>query len=195
MIEITTKQLNTKEYWDKVYITERGSGKERIDGQRLYFVKTCIERFGKPYGTFLDVGCGNGEFMKKMWEELPDIDYSGCDIANGTIANAMADYPNFHFRVCDAQFLSQENTTFDMVWCGETIEHLKAPQQCISELFRVTKTGGLVFISTPLRGNNPSDEHLWMFDLMDFVNIKDGVLLDIDVVCNGLSMIACWRKK
>ena len=195
MHEITSEQLNTKEYWDKVYSDERGSGKERIDPERLNFVAESIKYNNKMSGSFLDVGCGNGEFMEKLHKIYPTMNYHGIDIANGVIHLNTMDYPMVHFAVGSAEGLPYENEYFDVVWCGETLEHLKDPVGAMKELFRVCKKSGLVMISVPLKLRNPSPEHLWEFHLMDFVNCQYGILSDLDVVCSGISQIGCWVKK
>lgn len=180
-------QINTPSYWDTIYSTERGSGKQRLDSERLEFIAAHLGNSG----SFLDVGCGNGEAMARLKATHPTVSFVGTDIGNGTINNCMIDHPGMDFVVGNAESLPFVNNTFDVVWCGETLEHVSDPSKALTELFRVSK--GLVIISVPSRHRNTSDEHITEFDLMDFVSIPFE-LIDLDVVCNGISQIGCWRK-
>ena len=45
--------------------------------------------------------------------------------------------------------LAFENSAFDVILCYETIEHMPCPEDFVAELARVTKTGGLLVLTTP----------------------------------------------
>lgn len=45
--------------------------------------------------------------------------------------------------------LPLEDASFDAVVCTEGLEHLLAPQELVAELVRITKPGGLVYLSIP----------------------------------------------
>lgn len=85
----------------------------------------------------LDAGCGF-----KPWLQFfhPDAQYIGVDYsAECSSADALA----------SADFLPFQDDTFDAVICSEVLEHTRFPDRCISELRRVSKPGGLIYISTP----------------------------------------------
>lgn len=54
------------------------------------------------------------------------------------------------------QRLPFEDGSFDLVWCSEVIEHLQDPAFSLSELRRVTKSGGLLVLTTP-------NSYAWLF--------------------------------
>lgn len=49
----------------------------------------------------------------------------------------------------DALDLPFANDVFDVVFCGETIEHLIDPDHLLDEMHRVLKPGGLLILTTP----------------------------------------------
>ncbi|MBR9693069.1 class I SAM-dependent methyltransferase [Candidatus Woesearchaeota archaeon] len=83
----------------------------------------------------LDVGCGD-----KIYESIfPKAEYLGVD----NDPNSKADI------VCDASKLPYKNGAFDLVICSEVLEHVYNPDKVISELLRVCKKGGQIYLSSP----------------------------------------------
>jgi SAM-dependent methyltransferase len=54
------------------------------------------------------------------------------------------------------QRLPFDDSSFDLIWCSEVIEHLVDPAFAMSELRRVTKPGGLLVLTTP-------NSYAWLF--------------------------------
>lgn len=54
------------------------------------------------------------------------------------------------------QRLPFDDSTFDLIWCSEVIEHLENPELAMSELRRVTKPGGRLVLTTP-------NSYAWLF--------------------------------
>jgi len=50
--------------------------------------------------------------------------------------------------VCDASHMPFENDKFHMTICLDMLEHAEWPRQIIHEIFRVTKSGGYLFLAT-----------------------------------------------
>jgi len=98
---------------------------------------------GAKRGKLLDVGAGTGAFSRKLKSE--GFDVTACDIspqnflADGVVCKK-ADL-NVAFPFDDAEF--------DYVVSAEVIEHIENPWFFVRELYRITKPGGTVIISTP----------------------------------------------
>lgn len=103
-------------------------------------------------GKLLDVGCGNGSFMKNMrnlgWDvEGVDFDLNavetakskGLSVRQGTLEEQ--EYPNNHF---------------DAITMCHLIEHVHDPVPLLQECYRILKPGGELVIVTP---NNESWGH------------------------------------
>lgn len=52
--------------------------------------------------------------------------------------------------VCDLSTIPVEDARFDLVLCTQVLEHVPAPGKVLSELRRVLKPGGALWISAPL---------------------------------------------
>jgi len=107
---------------------------------------TEAEKFLGFRGKFLDVGCGRGEIVKAAdnlgWEA------KGCDISQQYV-----DYARNENKV-DAvagtvEELNFPENFFDFISLVEVIEHLYNPLSTISELHRILKKDGILYLSTP----------------------------------------------
>lgn len=83
------------------------------------------------YGKLLDIGC-----YEKLLENYlkARITYLGID------------YPEYDLETDKLNF---DDNSFDYVCCFEMLEHLVDQTNCIKEIKRVVKKGGLIFISLP----------------------------------------------
>lgn len=203
MKRVNETNLNSGDYWDQVYVNERGSGKERIDNERLQFLVGAMRdwhqyspQIERP--TFLDVGCGDGELMRKVHAALPTWDLYGVDITPQTIGWAQTVDPTFHFSVANAYELPFPPLTFNVVFCGETLEHLEQPEAAIDQMFNTLTPGGYLVCSLPTGHNNYSPEHINEFSVFDAMNLTTkgdlSRLVNLDVKCGGISTIWTTRK-
>ena len=194
--------LNSEQYWDEIYKSERGTGKRRIDNDRLGYLVGEMKNFQSTHpheGTYrlLDVGCGNGELMRLLHAEMPEWKLFGVDITPETIAWASQIDPNFDYRKMSALDLTFSEGYFDIVFCGETLEHLESPEAAIYQMKRVLKPEGNLICSVPNEGNNRSPEHLREFTVWDALKLTDtdmSKITNLNVKCNGISTIWTWLK-
>ncbi len=98
----------------------------------------------------LDVGCGEGSRLVTL---LPQSRIGwGIDASKKAITQAKKQYPHHRFQVADAARLPFADGFFDLTYSAFTLEHVLDPQTVISEMFRVTRPGGLVVILCPNYG-------------------------------------------
>jgi 2-polyprenyl-3-methyl-5-hydroxy-6-metoxy-1,4-benzoquinol methylase len=95
-------------------------------------------------GTLVDVGCGVGTLFHSL--EGCMREYVGCDVVR---------YPGFPAGLrlvlgdLNRAPYPLETSSFDVVACVETIEHLENPRLVFRELVRVARPGALVMVTTP----------------------------------------------
>ncbi len=94
----------------------------------------------------LEVGCGRGLMLKKITDAKTK---SGIDPSSEAIEFAQKQSPNSIFQVAFAEKLPFADSSFDLVYSLEVIEHVKAYESMVSEIHRVLKPGGVIFIQTP----------------------------------------------
>jgi ubiquinone/menaquinone biosynthesis C-methylase UbiE len=108
------------------------------------------ERAGRTLRV-LDVGCGEGHFAAALVRCGAEV--VAVDVAEEPLRRAQARHPDLDLRLVAPEApLPLEDASFDVVWAGETIEHVADTAGWLSELRRVLRSGGLVLLSTPDHG-------------------------------------------
>lgn len=99
----------------------------------------------------LDISCGSGygsQFIAMQGARA----VVGVDVDEDSIrfASTFYGHPHVKYIQSDAHSVpSLEDASFDVIVSFETIEHLQNPKQFLSELRRLLKPGGQLFISCP----------------------------------------------
>ena len=99
----------------------------------------------------LDVGCGEGQ----LTAALADAGFAvtGLDVAEEPLRRARALRPELDLRLAPPEgSWPLEDASFDVVWAGETIEHVADTAGWLSEVRRVLRSGGSLLLSTPAHG-------------------------------------------
>jgi 2-polyprenyl-3-methyl-5-hydroxy-6-metoxy-1,4-benzoquinol methylase len=104
-----------------------------------------------PLSRVLDVGCGEGWFAAELAQAGMTV--VAVDVAEEPLRRARARHPGLDLRIVPAEGswpLADES--FDVVWAGETIEHVADTASWLSELRRLLRPGGTLLLSTPAHG-------------------------------------------
>lgn len=99
----------------------------------------------QPGERVLDVGCGVGQVLMRLVRA--GCDAYGVDISEPNISRAQHIAPRCHLY--DGKFLPYPDQYFASVGALNVLEHVEDPEGFISELVRVTKTGGRIVLSSP----------------------------------------------
>lgn len=115
---------------------------------------------GQPPRAALDVGCAYGNYSLMLNASLgdPDVAIRGVDLHEPhldfgrTFAREVPGYANCEFSRADlVAGLPFADGMFDAICLADVLEHLERPVDALQELRRVTKPGGTIVVSTPLR--------------------------------------------
>jgi 2-polyprenyl-6-hydroxyphenyl methylase/3-demethylubiquinone-9 3-methyltransferase len=99
----------------------------------------------------LDVGCGEGWFATALAGAGANV--VAVDIAEEPLRRARMRDPKLDLRLVDVgEPLPFDDASFDVVWAGETIEHVADTGSWLSELRRTLRAGGGLLLSTPAHG-------------------------------------------
>lgn len=205
MIRSKQENINTAQYWDQVYEKEKGSPKHRVDAARLAqlerWVRIRFEELGNRSPYILDAGCGLAEVEFHFGKIFNSVRFKGIDFSAQTIAvcKELHSRTGVSFEQADLKNpLPYDAGAFDMIWCGETLEHLDNPEEVVNELARVTGEGGLLILTIPYRGRNRDPEHVWEFESDDLARwgkaIGELAFLDCRLIEGWISMFAVIRK-
>ena len=98
----------------------------------------------------LDVGCGCGYGTKHIADSNAKK-VIGLDIEKDAIDYAKIHYEkeNLQYIVSDCKRVPFPNNNFDVIVAYELIEHLRAPEIFLDEMFRLLKDDGTFLVSTP----------------------------------------------
>ncbi len=117
------------------------------------------EKLGPVAGRrILEVACGRGGFVRELAQAGARV--TGCDFSGAALRvgagklNRLAvnrDAPPLVQG--DAQNLPFAGDSFDVVVSCETIEHVPDPWAALREMYRVTRPGGRLFLTTPNYSN------------------------------------------
>ena len=123
--------------------------------QRFGIVKGKIERLlgddiDRTSLHVLDVGCGAGT-QAQMWAtdgyRVSAIDINGPLVELGRQRAAEAGL-DIAFEVGSADQLPFADASFDVCLVPELLEHVRDWESCLNELERVTRPGGILYLST-----------------------------------------------
>jgi 2-polyprenyl-3-methyl-5-hydroxy-6-metoxy-1,4-benzoquinol methylase len=122
--------------------------------------------------TLLEIGCGNGEFLKQA--SLMGYQVFGIDTGEAFISK-LEKNPLLKNRVKNIAIEKMPIKLFDIVVFNDVIEHTRDPDKFLNEVYRRCKIGGTVFCATPsldslssrFQGSNWvefKEEHLFYFN-------------------------------
>ena len=138
--------------------------KTRIEAHKYHSVATRGQNFYKHLllkncnnKQVLDYGCGTGDFSILLAKNgaggVTGIDLSdvAINMANAKIVDSTLG-ENISFHVMDAENLTFNNNTFDLVYGMAILHHLDL-KKCYSEIARVLKPNGMAIFLEPLGHN------------------------------------------
>lgn len=106
-------------------------------------VSFCAQRNGDV--SVLDMACGTGDVTIALRRK--GLDVVGADISENMLAIARKKAPDIDFRFGDASGLPFTDGSFDAVTIAFGIRNFDKREQCIRELHRVLKDGGMLAIA------------------------------------------------
>lgn len=105
-------------------------------------------------GSILDLGCGNGAFLRAIHALRPGWRLTGSDINIGFKKNIESISDNAVFIRDDLEEMEEKYDVVSLVHC---IEHLVSPKHYIAQLVKNLKPSGIVFFQCPNVYANPFD--------------------------------------
>ena len=120
------------------------SDMERRWGFRSRHILNRILEYQETAGSLLDVGAGNGYFVRVAGKEF-GMHAAGIEISDTAVRFAR-DNLGVELILGD---VATHRGEYDVVTSFNVIEHLENPQRHMAELLRVLKPGGSLVITTP----------------------------------------------
>ena len=155
-LQFQSPRLSFEELAEKVYTEDYCPGHEESANETAYARQLLnFERLIGKKGSVLDVGCGNGSFLRFAkrhgWETF------GADIRLSPETRDLT-CPLWEGRLTDIDF---GGSRFDVIRFNHVIEHLQNPLIELERCRELLNDGGLVFVGVPnLGGISPRIKNL-----------------------------------
>lgn len=116
------------------------------------FVERVLALAGDLSGArVLDVGCGMGALLAAVAARWPSARLHGVDVSTARVRTTAATLGS-RVALADADVqhgLPFARGSFDVVFCTEVLEHLKAPERGLAEIARVLAPDGALVVTVP----------------------------------------------
>ncbi|OQW89597.1 MAG: hypothetical protein BWK78_07730 [Thiotrichaceae bacterium IS1] len=106
-----------------------------------------------PQSTLLDVGCGNGAFLKAVSNSFPQWRLAGLEQNRLHYAEIMQIHGVANFYAS----LTEINQNFDVIALIHVLEHISQPLLFLTELRQQLNPSGILLIQLPNLAENPFD--------------------------------------
>jgi len=110
--------------------------------------KRIVEKFKKPPGALLDLGCGTGGFLKVMAR-------GGWKAQGIEKSDKIKKYSTEENKIYCADLLDMkfDGGSFDVITLWQVLEHLSDPKKYLAEINRLLKEDGILVVSVPNIGS------------------------------------------
>lgn len=137
-----------KKYYERYWDERKEMGDFKIKWKSL--------KANLPLGEgikFLDFGCGKGLLLSEILKINPDLEVVGADVSKTGVNFARKAIPSAKFVVLnEGEKLPFKANSFDFILAADVLEHVYDTDLIFSELVRILKPGGKIFISVPYHG-------------------------------------------
>lgn len=121
----------------------------------------------------LEVGCGVGAQSEILLRRFPNLQLTGIDYSDRQIHTAqksLASLPyakdRYEIKKMDAMNMTFESNQYDGAFLCWVLEHVPNPQRVLSEVRRVLKPGGRVYITEVMNSSffiDPYSPNVWKY--------------------------------
>jgi SAM-dependent methyltransferase len=112
-------------------------------------IRRVIRSLGLKAGMrVLDAGCGTGEALEWLRDEVePTGTVVGLDLSAAHVSAAQRAAPNIEILQSDILNAPLAPASFDLIWCVNTINHLRDPKLGVIQLAGLLRSGGRIALA------------------------------------------------
>lgn len=165
------KILNS--YYENSFSYGDGLRNENIIRKRSNIILRTIRSLAPQAKTICDVGSGYGFFLDEA--QRAGYKVTGIEPSQQLLHHATSNFKMAIYAGKLKDYSEKKHKLFDVVTCIHVIEHVTEPQTFITQLWKLVKPGGILYLETPNSDshllNAEKDhytflippEHLWIF--------------------------------
>jgi len=120
-------------------------------------------------GVVVDVGCGNGRYLRRLRDARNDLIVVGLDISTGILRDLEPPV-----LVADAQFLPLQTSAASVVLTMHMLYHLADIDAGLIEVQRILRADGVLIASTNARDDKTELDQLWSAAAADVLGVAEG---------------------
>lgn len=137
----TVVPKNKQEKYDSEYFDDAHKNWFDNPNYRLFnYIITNIKKRSKDRIRLLDVGCGNGDFLKYIYHRYPSMNLTGIDLVENQ-------HPKIKFIKGDFQTIDNKKI-YDAICTLMVVEHLDDPQLFMKKVHDMITDDGILVINT-----------------------------------------------
>jgi SAM-dependent methyltransferase len=154
------------------------------------------QHMGESIGTWLDFGCGNGNFLAEIPNWFPDAELVGAEWDESGRANIEG---LLNVRQFVTSLEEVNDRSLDALSMIHVLEHIENPLGILSGGFRVLRPGGSLVVQVPLVWSNPFAlmiaDHATHFDCQTLASLVTSAGFDVmaltqDAIPGELTLVA-----
>jgi len=123
------KKIYDRDYFDKWYRHPRHAVKSRHELERKVALTVAVAEYylGRPVGSVLDVGCGEGDWRAPLLRMRPAIQYLGVDSSEYAVAR-FGRARNLRLATFGQLAELRFDMTFDLIVCTDVLHYVRTAE-------------------------------------------------------------------
>lgn len=174
-------------YWGLTTGKKSYENNESVEGQRLSFIKKCINR---DESIVVEIGCGSGHNLFNIREHFKSsckhIEVYGCDYSEECVEKAKADYGIKVFKG-DSRVIEEAGIKADLIVLSHVLEHFTDLQKEIELISSILKDNGSIYIEVPGL-LDLKNKHAYRCDFINYLTLSHNYCFCLGTLENIMGM-------
>ena len=128
--------------------------KEKLDAKKINRLRSYLPQ----NGTAIEVGCGNGAFLRSLENHRPDLSLIGIDIVDPGVF----DQSRVKFITGQLEATDIKDGSVDLLFFDDLLEHVENPVTFLETCHRILKPNGVITTQVGSYDKKPKQVEKWL---------------------------------